>query len=606
MSETLGSKNGEPQRALNVRAALAYATEHDDVEEVKALLRDLPVDPTGTEYDYRQTLSLAISCGRTKIVELLLQRSDVNPNFEDINRRTPLTAAAAVGFVAIVKLLIEKGGANPNSKDNEGLTPLMWAIIKLGSEVDDMRSIYSPDHWSTVQFLLNCDTIDVNTRDNHGRTALCYASMVGNRKCVHSLLLHHSIQPHIADDDGRTALSLAAERGYPDVTTILLRFRLDETFYLGLKDKNGRTPLSWAVTFRPDTISTMSKDFQNCAVIKLLLEFAEKDNANKPMLESDHQDRSALSFAVENSWTNDNVLSEAVRLLLESDNFQLDSMDQEGRTILSRAAECGRVVVLEQLLQCEGVNLGAKDRDGRTPLSVAAANGRQIVLNMILARSGAGLIKIDLNSQDEQRRTPLHLAADAGHESVVQTLVACKDVNTECLDISGHTPLALAAMKHYRGIARLLTKDTSIMQTLAQEEGNLPYIRSLLQSGCDADSKDSNGHTPLHAAAIWNQPRVVEELLRWNPDINLEDASGLTPLRIAISNRYKDIVNMLLHHSASTIGVTPKDWFYVYDRQASLTLLQFSQKPSAERSVHFVSNGAGRLQLEPEADRHMV
>jgi ankyrin repeat protein len=607
MFTSLESSSGEPQRTPNIRAALSYAIEHDNVEEVRTLLRDFHTDSISTENEIHRTLSLAISCGRTQIVEILLQRDDVNPGFEDKNGRGPLAAAAVSGFVAIVKLLIEKGGANPNHKDCGGRTPLMWAITKLGFTVKDLRSEYFPDHWSTVQFLLNCDTIDVNARDSHGRTALYFAAMIGNRMCVHSLLTQHSIQPHITDDHGRTALSWAAEMGHTDVTSLLLSIRLDEAFYLGLKDNTGRTPLSWATTFRPGGKISISEDHRNCGVLKLLLEFAENDSANKPILDSDHQDRSALSFAVVNTWTDNDVLSKAVRLLLRSDSSQLDSMDQEGRTILSRAAECGRRGVMEQLLQCEGLNLNAKDRDGRTPLSVAAANGRCTMVEMILARSGVDSTMIDLNLEDEQQhRTALHFAAEAGHESIVRSLLACKDINTECLDISGHTPLALAALKHHRGIVRLLTEDKAIIQQLAREEGNLSYIRSLLKTGCDADSKDSYGHTPLHVATIWNQPRVVEELLRWDPAIDLEDASGLTPLRIAISTRCKDIVSMLLNHSASTIGVSPKDWYHVYDRQASHALLHFSQNLSAEKSVHLVSNGVGRLKLQPETDRHLV
>jgi ankyrin repeat protein len=607
MSISLESSSGEPQQTPNIRAALSYAIEHDNEKEVKTLLRDIHTDSISTENEIHRALSLAIFCGRTQIVEILLQCEDVNPGFEDENGRGPLVAAAVRGFVAIVKLLIEKGGANPNKKDCQGRTPLMWAITKIGFTVKEMRSLYVPDHWSTVQFLLNCNTIDVNARDNHGRTALCYAAMTGNKMCVHSLLTQHSIQPHITDDDGRTALSLAAEMGHTDVTTLLLSIRSDEAFYLGLKDNTGRTPLSWATTFRPDGTMTMFKHHRNCGVLKILLEFAENEIANKPILDSDHQGRSALSFAVVNTWSDNDVLSEAVRLLLRSGNFQLDSMDQEGRTILSRAAECGRRGVMEQLLQYEGLNLNAKDRDGRTALSVAAANGRYTMVEMILARSGVDSTMVDLNLEDEQQhRTALHFAAEAGHESIVRSLLACKGINRECLDISGHTPLALAALKHHRGIVRLLTEGKAIIQQLAREEGNLSYIQSLLKNGCDADSKDSYGHTPLHVSTIWNQPRVVEELLRWDPAINVEDASGLTPLRIAISTKCKGIVSMLLNHSASTIGVSPKDWYHVYDGQASHALLHFSQNPSAEKSVQLVSNGAGRLKLKPETDRHFV
>lgn len=608
MPRGLGGENVEPRRPHNVRAALAYAVEHNNVEEVKALLQALPIDLTGSETETQRALSLAVSYGHAYIVELLLQRADVDPAIENVRRRTLLTTAVADGYVAIVKLLIENGGVDPNAVDIEGRTPLMWAVRKLGPKVEDVRSECLPDHWSTFRFLLNCDDIDVNVRDNHGRTALCHAAMIGTQRCVQSLVLHHSIQPHLADNDGRTALSFAAERGYPDITGMLIGLQLDEQFYLGLRDETGRTPLSWAVAFKPVDIYVPSRhqDFSYCGVLKVLLKYAE-DGANRQLLESDYQDRSALSFAVENSWTEDGVLSEAVRLLLNSKTFQLDSMDREGRTILSRAAECGRVVVVEQLLQYEGVNFDVKDRDGRTPLSVAATNGHHSVVELIiLARSRIGLHKIDMNSQDEgQHRTALHFAAECGHELVVKTLLTCRDVNTESVDMGGHTPLALAAMKNHRGVVALLTKGRSILQTLAAE-GNLDYIHSLLKSGCDVDNRDAQGHTSLHAAALWNKSSIVKELLCWNPAINLKDVHGLTPLRIAINNRCEDIVTMLLHKSANPEAVMATEWFEVYGRRASLHLLLFSQNQSGDKSVNFVSRSVGRLELKPETDRHMV
>ncbi|OAL45450.1 ankyrin, partial [Pyrenochaeta sp. DS3sAY3a] len=228
------------------RAALAYAVEHNNVDEVKALLQVLPIDITGSETETQRALSLAISYGHAYIVELLLQRADVNPTIENIRRRTLLTTAVADGYVAIVKLLIENGGVDPNAVDIEGRTPLMWAVRKLGPKVEDVRSECLPDHWSTFRFLLNFDDIDVNVRDNHGRTALCHAAMIGTQRCVQWLVLHPSIRPHLPDNNGRTALSFAAERGYADITGMLLDLQLHEEFCLGLRDETGRTPLSRA------------------------------------------------------------------------------------------------------------------------------------------------------------------------------------------------------------------------------------------------------------------------------------------------------------------------------------------------------------------------
>jgi ankyrin repeat protein len=58
--------------------------------------------------------------------------------------------------------------------------------------------------------------------DEDGRTALIMAAIRGNREIV-SMLLDHGASPSAKDNDGKTALDYAREEGYPGLVALLTR-----------------------------------------------------------------------------------------------------------------------------------------------------------------------------------------------------------------------------------------------------------------------------------------------------------------------------------------------------------------------------------------------
>src|SRR5437660_1154228 len=67
----------------------------------------------------------------------------------------------------------------------------------------------------------------------------------------------------------------------------------------------------------------------------------------------------------------------AVKLLLEREEVNAESLDNDGRTPLSWAAESGNERAVKLLLEWEGVNAESLDNYGRTPLTCAAASGNE-------------------------------------------------------------------------------------------------------------------------------------------------------------------------------------------------------------------------------------
>ena len=92
--------------------------------------------------------------------------------------------------------------------DNDGFSMLHIAVGK--------------EHEWTVEFLLRHESIDINLKDGHGRTALGWASINGSVNIVQALLNHNDIRVNVADSQKMTPIGWAAYFGHAQVLELLL------------------------------------------------------------------------------------------------------------------------------------------------------------------------------------------------------------------------------------------------------------------------------------------------------------------------------------------------------------------------------------------------
>ncbi|KIW66036.1 hypothetical protein PV04_08245 [Phialophora macrospora] len=209
------------------------------------------------------------------LVILLLPRKEFSQDLEKpCANQTPLVAAARNGYSGIVQVLL-KSGARPDSIDEtEGLSALSWAA-RIG-------------HKAVVDCLLRWRDVDVNLRDRklnwspfqwaaahsheeiassilremcrrwgsqapQGRIALLLeAAEKSQLEALKILLQQDDLKPDSTDrQDGRTALSLAAEHGQIRVVQLLIG---DEDTNVNSVDPDLKTPLMWAADKGHDKI----------------------------------------------------------------------------------------------------------------------------------------------------------------------------------------------------------------------------------------------------------------------------------------------------------------------------------------------------------------
>jgi ankyrin repeat protein len=214
---------------------------------------------------------------------------------------------------------------------------------------------------------------------------------------------------------------------------------------------------------------------------------------------------------------------------IASDQFDIDSRDDAGRTPLSFAAETGDCAAARLFLD-KGAQLEIADQDGQTPLLWAAKNGH-VALVLLLLDQGA---RIEATDQIWfHGRTPLSWAAAKGHQAVVKLLLD-RGAEVDAPDNSRRTPLSCAA---------------SI--------GHEATVRLLMQYGADIELPDPKyGRTPLTWAVVRGHEATAKVLLDHGVKVDATDLEhGRTPLSWAAENGHKAILQLLLSRGADIEAV---------------------------------------------------
>jgi ankyrin repeat protein len=150
--------------------------------------------------DFGSSLRVAAREGRVKTIEsLLAEGADVNATSE--YGRTALMEAAQFNHTRAVQVLLAHG-ARVNDQDNSNDTALTLASRTCSIHV--------------TSELLRADA-NVNLSNYQGRTALIQASRSGCNLMVRQLLSVRGVDLNVKDDGGKTALDYAAEQAIVEV-----------------------------------------------------------------------------------------------------------------------------------------------------------------------------------------------------------------------------------------------------------------------------------------------------------------------------------------------------------------------------------------------------
>ena len=263
------AKKPNPEATQALLAAAADA-EEDDI--LAALAKG--ADPLAKDEEGNTALMLAamgnfFGGGEEKAFDALL-KAKVPIDAKNKDGHTALMLAAREGRDDNVKALIARG-AKVNERDPDGWTPLMLAAYNGQSFVvdtllkakADFKVKDSSGAWDALMFalsegrgnaaekLIEAGAV-IPTAPVKGLAPLVRAVYGGDLQSVRLVL---ATKPDLGarDEDGWSALELAAYNGYPQIAMELLRAGIDPA----LKDKEGKTALDRAQQNKNDEIGAL-------------------------------------------------------------------------------------------------------------------------------------------------------------------------------------------------------------------------------------------------------------------------------------------------------------------------------------------------------------
>uniref|UniRef100_A0AAQ5YC43 Ankyrin repeat domain 52 n=1 Tax=Amphiprion ocellaris TaxID=80972 RepID=A0AAQ5YC43_AMPOC len=505
-----------------------------------------------TDRSGRTPLHHAAHSGHGEMVNLFLSKG-ANVSAKDKKERQPIHWAAYLGHVEVMKLLVSHS-ADVTSKDKRGYTPLHAAaaggqldvvryLLRLGMEIDEPNlfgntALHMACHTgqdTVATELVNCGA-NINQPNYHGNTPLHLAAGSSSGVLCLELLVNNGADVNMQNTEGKSPLHMAAMYGRFTGSQILIQNGGE----VDCVDMNGNTPLHVAARYG-----------QELLISTLLTNGADKSRQGIHGMLPLHL---AALYG----------FPDCCRKLLSNVGFDINIVDDHGRTCLHAAASGGNVECLNLLLN-SGAELDMKDSLGRSPLHYAAANGNS-QCTISLVRAGAEANELDLTGC-----SPLHYAA-ASH-----TFCGCLDylldngANPTLKNSKGYSAVHYAAAYGNKQHLELVSKVESNIPVsplhLAAYYGHCEALRLLCETLVSLDVRDIEGQTALHLAAQKGFSTCVEVLLKHQASYTLkEHKHKWTPLHAAgvlasldmeqsadATLGSEDCVSALLEHGASAL-----------------------------------------------------
>ena len=203
------------------------------------------------------------------------------------------------------------------------------------------------------------------------------------------------------------------------------------------------------------------------------------------------------------------------------------------RTPFLLAVQTGEVAKAE-ILVADGANLDDRGRLGNTALMYAAEVNAVAMIEWLVARGA------DVDAVNDQNWTALMCAASHGAAGAVAALIlAGADITLgtgtlqTAMDVATNIETVAALRAAGADVDRVSGDGYNLLKRAA-EDGNLEFVRQLLELGADPN-RTSLGEDPLHMATYADNVEIMRALLDKGADPNMAEYDGRTPLHSAKS-----------------------------------------------------------------------
>uniref|UniRef100_A0A1X7TCJ4 Death domain-containing protein n=1 Tax=Amphimedon queenslandica TaxID=400682 RepID=A0A1X7TCJ4_AMPQE len=348
--------------------------------------------------------------------------------------------------------------------------------------------------------------------------ALLEAVTAGNNEAVEFLLQLETVNIDHTNEEGKTALMLACERGHEDIVDSLVSAGAN----VNIQDNKGLTALM------------IASAFNHISIIHMLLHA----NANPHLKKSNGSN--ALMIASYNG------NHEVVELLMKGVDYKYQQED--GANAFMVACQNGHTQIVELLLK-EQVDPNVQKNNGWNAFMLASQYGHTQIVELLLKE------KVDPNVQDKDGWNAFMLACLNGHTQIVELLLKEK-VDPNVRRNSGGNAFMSACRNGHTQIVKLLLKeqvDPNVQKNdgwnafmLASQYGHTQIVELLLKEKVDPNVQDKDGWNAFMLASQYGHTQIVELLLKEKVDPNVRRNSGGNAFMSACRNGHTQIVKLLL------------------------------------------------------------
>jgi ankyrin repeat protein len=436
------------------------------------------------------------------------------------------------------------GHVDVDCRDEDGRTPLSFASEK--------------GHLVIVKLLLSQDNVDIDSADTVGRTPLSWATTNGD-EAVTRELVRRGADVNKQVQMGMTPLHLAAQKGNGTLVHLLVEAGARSD----VQDERGRTALHEAALHG------------HVNVVQRLIEAGADINA---------RDKNGDSVLHRVCGSRDPTLARllvkrqadvlAVAEVLIKHGAKVDVEDNNGGTPLHRAAKNGRKALVLLMLE-NGANATAADHEGRTALDVAAKNDDGDIAwllqskttitaqdNALAVRGAAqdrdlGVLQQGLEGNTESVTRSLEVTAIEGQQADELLLMEQQLIDSS-IDAQAQALKAASARGNVAIVEFLLKKHPTLVDHDAVEaalrkaagDGQVAIVRLMLECGVNPRARHEYEPSALHLAAFHGQEETAQLLLEEGIGVHSEEYYTGNPLHYAAWAGQPALVELLLRHGA--------------------------------------------------------
>lgn len=369
--------------------------------------------------------------------------------------------------------------------------------------------------------------VDVHSADQNGKTPLHYAAERGDDQLA-AFFISIGANINALDNYNNSPLSICAEKNNSAIAGLLARAGAD----IHLPVRNGTSAAIIAMNgtgyvFRAmlTPSSTASADHDGKTVLHLA-SIAGNIRAVDEILaagdtlvlidKEDNQRKNALDYALQRPDSKNHMII-AEKLIVSGFNSDEPVFDY-----LAQAAR--------------SANYNIRRGDGLAPVHYAVQDNSYGLISFLFDK------KIDVNIKNASGSSPLHEAARTGNIPVMRMLLD-QGALVNARDAKGNTPLHIG-----------------IPADVHREAINL-----LLERGADPNIRDEHGESPLHiVVSLSRSTDIIQTLLGGGSDVQIRNMQGKTPLYIAVQEKRITLIPVLLSYgsdvfAADNFGITPFD-----------------------------------------------